>query len=79
MAAWETTALFSDRERAAFAWVRTVTLIADNGAPDQDYTPLKDFFSDGEIVDLTFIILSMNAWNRLAISFDRVAPPGPGT
>ena len=77
LADWERSALFSDRERAAFAWTRAVTLIADSGAPDQDYAPLKAFFSDGEIVDLTFIILSMNAWNRLAISFDREALPGP--
>lgn len=77
LAAWEASKLFSDRERAAFAWVKTVTLIADRGAPDQDYEPLKAFFSDGEIVDLTFVILSMNAWNRLAVSFDREAPPEP--
>ena len=77
LADWEASALFSDRERAAFAWVRAVTLVADTGAPERDYEPLKQFFSDEEVVDLTFIVLSMNAWNRLAISFDREVPPGP--
>ena len=79
LADWASSDLFSDQERAAFAWVRSVTLIAEQGAPDRDYEPLKALFSDGEIVDLTFIILSMNAWNRLAISFDREVPPAPAS
>ena len=31
LADWETSELFSDRERVAFAWARAVTLIAESG------------------------------------------------
>lgn len=71
---WRAATLFSDRERAALAWTESVTLITHKNAPDHDYDPLRAFFSDGEIVDLTFIILAMNAWNRLAIAFRHEAP-----
>ena len=70
---WRKSALFSERERAALAWTEAVTLIAATGAPDQDYDALRGHFDDKEIVDLTFVIMSMNAWNRLAISFRREA------
>ncbi len=71
---WRDSDLFADHERAALAWTEDVTLIAESGAPDDRYEALKAFFTEAEIVDLTFIILSMNAWNRLAVSFRREAP-----
>lgn len=74
LGSWRNSDLFSDAERAALAWTEDVTLIAESGAPDDRYEALKAFFTETEIVDLTFIILSMNAWNRLAISFRREAP-----
>lgn len=73
--AWRDSNLFSHDERAALAWTEDVTLIAENGAPDERYEALKACFTETEIVDLTFIVLSMNAWNRLAVSFGREAPP----
>ena len=27
-------------------------------------------YSDAEVVDITLIVAQMNAWNRLAVSFD---------
>lgn len=71
---WQNSDLFSDDERAALAWAEDVTLIAESGASDGCYSALRGFFTETEIVDLTFIILSMNAWNRLAVSFRREAP-----
>ncbi len=74
---WRNSDLFSDAERAALAWTEDVTLIAESGAPDGSYEALRAFFEETEIVDLTFVILSMNAWNRLAVSFRREAPVDP--
>ena len=66
--AWEESTLYSERERAAFAWVEEVTLIADSGASRESYEALKAHFSEEEIAWLTFAAVQINAWNRLAIS-----------
>lgn len=66
---WREGSLFDEREKAAFAWAESVTLISDHGAPKSQFDALSTHFSDEQIVDLTLIIAQMNAWNRLAISF----------
>lgn len=66
--AWHETPFFTDRERAALAWVEALTLIAETHAPDEVYQEVKKHFSEKEIVDLTMIAGTINFWNRLAIS-----------
>ena len=55
-------------ERAAFAWIEEVTLIADSGASKESYEALKGHFSEEEIAWLTLAAVQINAWNRIAIS-----------
>lgn len=66
--AWRETPFFTDRERAALAWTEAVTLIAQTHAPDDVYADLQKQFTEKEIVDLTFVVGTINLWNRLAIS-----------
>jgi alkylhydroperoxidase family enzyme len=47
-------------------------LIAQTHAPDDAYEALKAHFSEKEIVDLTFVVGTINLWNRLAISLRAV-------
>ena len=72
--AWREAPAYSERERAALAWTEAVTLIADTHAPDDVYQEVRKHFSDAETVNLTMLIATINAWNRLAISF-RAVPP----
>jgi AhpD family alkylhydroperoxidase len=72
--AWREAPAYSERERAALAWTEVVTLIADTHAPDDVYQEVRKHFSDAETVNLTMLIATINAWNRLAISF-RAVPP----
>jgi len=65
----ESGTLFSDKEKAALHWAECLTLIAQQGAPDNRYTALKAHFSEKEIVDLNIAIGLMNTYNRMAISF----------
>lgn len=69
VAVWQECEFFDARERAALAWADAVTLLPDTGAPDDLFEALAEHFSEQEIVDLTFIVATMNAWNRLAVSF----------
>ena len=70
---WSESGLFTPAECAALAWAEEVTLISQSGTSDNAYAALQRHFSEAEVVDLTFIVISMNAWNRLAVSFRREA------
>ena len=72
--AWREAPVYTDRERAALAWTDAVTLISDTHAPDDAYAEVRAHFSEAETVNLTMLIATINAWNRLAISF-RAMPP----
>jgi AhpD family alkylhydroperoxidase len=65
--AWAETPFFNDRERAALAWIESVTRVAETHVPDAVYDELKRQFSEKEIVDLTLVAAMINLWNRIAI------------
>jgi len=72
--AWRESPVYTDRERAALAWTEAVTLISQTHAPDDVYNEVRAQFSEAETVNLTMLIATINAWNRLSISF-RTMPP----
>ena len=74
LVAWRETPYYTERERAAFAWTEALTSIADNHVPDELYEQTRREFSEQELVDLTLAVTTINAWNRIAISFR--AEPG---
>lgn len=69
VANWRTSDGFTPREKAALAWTEEITNIQDGHASDQAYAAVSEFFKDKELVDLTFAIATINAWNRLSIAF----------
>lgn len=66
--AWRESPYYADRERAALAWTEAVTLISSTHAPDEEFAELEKHFSEAEIVDLIYVISTINAWNRIAIA-----------
>lgn len=72
VSAWRETPFFTDRERAALAWTESLTLIAQNHAPDDVWEMVRAQFSDAELVELTLVITSINSWNRFAIAFRKM-------
>jgi AhpD family alkylhydroperoxidase len=66
--AWEESPLYTDKERAALAWVEELTLIADSGASKESFEALKPHFSEEEIGWLILAAVQINSWNRIAIS-----------
>jgi alkylhydroperoxidase family enzyme len=72
--AWRESPVYTDRERAALAWTEAVTLISQTHAPDDVYEEVRAQFSEAETVNLTMLIATINAWNRVAISFRSVPP-----
>jgi AhpD family alkylhydroperoxidase len=72
--AWRESPLYSDRERAALEWTEAVTLVSQTHVPDAVYDEVTRHFAEGELVKLTLLIATINAWNRIAISFRSVHP-----
>jgi AhpD family alkylhydroperoxidase len=66
---WRDSDAFTPRERAALAWTEEITNIQDGHASDEAYAAVSEYFKDKDLVDLTFAIATINAWNRLAIAF----------
>ena len=75
VATWHESPFFTPRERAAFAWAESLTLVSETHAPDADYDAVRQHFTDKEVVDLTYAIALMNALNRLGVGF-RNRPAG---
>lgn len=68
--AWREAPFYSDRERAALAWTEAVTQIAgSHGVSDALYEEARKQFSEKELTDLTYAVIAINGWNRLAIPF----------
>ncbi|TMQ10696.1 MAG: carboxymuconolactone decarboxylase family protein [Deltaproteobacteria bacterium] len=67
--AWEEAPVFSPRERAALAWTEALTLVTEGHVPDAVYEEARKHFSEKELVDLTYAVMAINAWNRIAIAF----------
>jgi AhpD family alkylhydroperoxidase len=74
LSAWRETPFFTNRERAALEYTEAVTRVGDTHVPDDVHANVSALFDEDEMVALTFAVVVINAWNRLAISF-RV-PPG---
>jgi AhpD family alkylhydroperoxidase len=75
---WRSSELYSKRERAALAWAEAVTNIQDGHAPDVVYQAVREQFTDAETVNLTLVITTINAWNRISIALGSHSSHGGG-
>jgi len=74
LSAWRETPFFSERERAALEWTEAVTRVGDSHVPDDVYDRVRQQFDEAGLVALTFAVIVINSWNRLAVAFR--APAG---
>ena len=72
VAIWRESTLFSARERAALAWTEILTQLPVHGVPDDVYERVRTQLSEKELFDLTFLVMSINAWNRVNVGFQTV-------
>ncbi len=66
--AWRETPFYTPRERAALAWTEAVTLVSQTHVPDSVYEETRMEFRENELIDLTYAVVAINSWNRLAIA-----------
>ncbi|HKK21130.1 MAG TPA: carboxymuconolactone decarboxylase family protein, partial [candidate division Zixibacteria bacterium] len=72
LSAWRETPFYTERERIALQWTEALTLISQAEVSDGLYCAAEEQFGEDELVVLTMAIVSINSWNRLAISFRTV-------
>ena len=69
VSAWREAPLFDDRERAAFALPDAVTSISNPAAGlDEAYEAAAEQFDNAELAALLYTIVTINGWNRLAVT-----------
>jgi AhpD family alkylhydroperoxidase len=67
--AWRESPFYSPRERAALAWAESVTRVSETHVPDDVFDEARRHFGEKELADLNWVVVAINAWNRLAIPF----------
>jgi AhpD family alkylhydroperoxidase len=65
---WQSAEGFSEAERAALVWAECLTRAECQVTISKCHRALLDHFEEAEISELTCIISTMNAWNRLGIA-----------
>jgi len=79
--AWEESPYYTPRERAVLLWTESVTRLHEGHVSDADYQRVREQLSEKEISDLTLVLATINAWNRIAIaarsSAGKYQPPKP--
>jgi len=73
--AWRDAPIYTDRERAALAWTESLTRVEQTHVPGDVYRQALEHFSESELADLSLLVITINAWNRLMIAFRAVPAP----
>jgi AhpD family alkylhydroperoxidase len=68
LADWRGASAYTQRERAALSWAEALTNIQEGHAPDAVYEEVRAHFDEVETTNLTLVITTINAWNRIAIA-----------
>jgi len=65
--AWRDTDLFSEQERAALALAESLTTLPEHAAQDRDHAEAHRHLSDEQLSAVSWLTITMNAFNRLSI------------
>lgn len=66
--AWKDSSVFTAEEKAALALTEAVTLITEGHVSDAVYNEARKYFDEQKVAELIMAIITINAWNRIAIS-----------
>ena len=72
---WRESGVFSERERAGLELAESFVFIHEEGLPDDVYNRVGTVLSEKEYVALSWILVSINAFNRVAIAGRYSVPP----
>jgi AhpD family alkylhydroperoxidase len=68
VAVWRESPFFTERERAALRFTEAVTRVAQSHVPQEEYDAVAAHWSPDEVGALLSLIVTINAWNGLAVA-----------
>ncbi len=68
LSVWHESHLFSEKERILLQLTDEVTMIAEKGVTDKTYKKAIDVFGKQNTAQIIMLIVTINAWNRIAVS-----------
>ncbi len=68
ISAWRESPLFTDEERALLKATEEITNISSRGLTEETYNELAKYFDGRAIADVIMINITINSWNRIAVS-----------
>lgn len=68
LSAWRESPLFNEEERALLAATEEITNISVKGLSEETYGNLNKYFDQETIADIILINITINSWNRIAVS-----------
>ncbi|WP_379965130.1 carboxymuconolactone decarboxylase family protein [Epilithonimonas sp. UC225_85] len=69
VSAWhEAESFFTEKERVALKMTEEITQISQHALSDETYQKALTVFSEKQIAEIIMAIVTINAWNRIAIS-----------
>ncbi|PVH25948.1 carboxymuconolactone decarboxylase family protein [Sphingobacterium corticibacter] len=69
--AWRETTLFDEGEKIVLAMTEEITLIQQQGLSDETYQQAQKKFDESYIAQIIMAVVTINAWNRIAISTNK--------
>ncbi|ASB91548.1 carboxymuconolactone decarboxylase family protein [Bacillus sonorensis] len=74
LSAWREAPFFTEKERAVLALTEAVTLISEEGLPDDVYQEVRKQFNEIETAELIMAVVTINGWNRIAVATRKMPP-----
>ncbi len=78
IATWRESGVFTARERAALELAESYVFIHDGGISDEVYDRVGGILTEQEYVALSWLLVSINAFNRITIAGKYAVPPRRG-
>jgi len=72
LSAWREAPFYTEEERAVLALTEAVTLVSENGVPDEVYEEVRKHFNEKQYVDLVAVMVAINGWNRFSIAVNNI-------
>ena len=66
--AWKETELFTEEEKVVLAMTEDITLLHQQGLSDETYKKAETIFDKNYMAQIIMAIVTINAWNRIAVS-----------
>ncbi len=60
--------LYTEEEQIILAITEEITLISEKGLSEETYQKAKQIFSEAQMADIIMAAVTINMWNRIAIS-----------